>query len=30
MLFFTFITGLVFGILTMGIIVDQVEKHIRA
>jgi len=30
MLFFIFITGFIFGILAMGIISDQVEKHIRA
>jgi len=30
MLFFIFITGFIFGIISMGIITDQVEKHIRA
>jgi len=29
MLFFTFITGLVFGILTMGAITDMVEKGVK-
>jgi len=30
MLFFIFVIGFIAGILAMGIIVDQVEKHIRA
>jgi hypothetical protein len=29
MLFFIFITGFIFGILSMGIITDQVEKGVK-
>ena len=29
MLFFIFITGFIFGILAMGVIVDQVEKGVK-
>jgi len=29
MLFLTFITGFIFGILAMGVIVDQVEKGVK-